>query len=271
MNKTRSLLRLLLPLLMLLAGTAQAGETVRRFYGYAYDLDTGRYLYTEVHAQRFDQGRWLGGVIDYYAPDGSRLGRKTLDFSAGPYAPQFRLEQSDGSLYAMVSQAGGMDLQRRDGSGRPLQHKLVSGPALFCTDAGVLQLVDRRLAELRSGELLHFTLLLPANLDSFRFKLHQTAESVVEGHKVITVQLEPDSLLRLLTGPITLSYSPEEQRLLELRGPSNIHDPLRHTSYRVRVIYPERPPADAPTALPPLDLQPAWEGRPDRVESALIR
>lgn len=238
--------------LLLLAGTAQAAESVRRFYGFAYDLDSGRYLYTEVHAQRFEQGRWLGGIIDYYAPDGSRLGRKTLDFSADPYAPQFHLEQNDGSLYALASQAGGLELQRRDGTGKPLQRKWVSGAGLLCADAGLLNLVDRRLNELRAGDLLRFTLLLPSNLDSFRFKVHKVAEPLIDGHKVIQVELEPDSLLRLLTGPIELTYSPEEQRLLELRGPSNIHDPLRHTSYRARVIYPERAPADAPAALPPL-------------------
>jgi hypothetical protein len=240
-------------LALLLSGTAQAAETVRRFYGYAYDLDDGRYLYTEVHAQRFDQGRWLGGVIDFYAPDGSKLGRKTLDFGSDPCAPLFQLEQSDGSFYALAAQAGGLELQRRDAGSKTLQRKRVSGPGLLCADAGLLVLVDQRIAGLRAGEPLRFTMLLPANLDSFRFKMHETAEPVVEGHKAITVQLEPDSLLRLLVGPILLTYSPDEQRLLELSGPSNIHDPVKHTAYRARVIYPQHAPPGAPAVLPPLD------------------
>jgi hypothetical protein len=238
--------------LLALAGTARAAETVRRFYGYAYDLDSGRYLYTEVHAQRFDQGRWLGGVIDFYAPDGSKLGRKTLDFSKDACAPQFQLEQGDGSYYALAAEAGGLELQRREVGAKALQHKRVGGPGLLCADAGLLYLLDQHLAELRAGTPLRFTMLLPANLDTFSFRMQKAGESVVEGHKVITVQLQPDSLLRLLVGPILITYSPEEQRLLELSGPSNIHDPVKHTAYRARVIYPEQPPAGAPAALPPL-------------------
>lgn len=239
--------------LLLLAGTAQAAETVRRFYGYAYDLDDGHYLYTEVHDQRFDQGRWLGGVIDFYAPDGSKLGRKTLDFGKDDCAPRFRLEQNDGSFYALAAQADGLELQRREAGAKALQHKRVGGSGLLCSDAGLLVLLDQHLAELRAGQPLRFTMLLPANLDTFSFKMLKAGESLVDGHKVITVQLQPDSLLRLLVGPILITYSPEEQRLLELSGPSNIHDPVKHTAYRARVVYPLRPPPGAPAALPPLD------------------
>src|SRR3546814_4506954 len=64
--------------------TGAAAETLK-FYGYAYDLKTNRYLYTEVHHQNVDGVRWLGGTILYYTADGTLIGDKTLDFSADPY------------------------------------------------------------------------------------------------------------------------------------------------------------------------------------------
>lgn len=243
--------------LMLLIQGAGADEPVRRFYGYAYDLDSGRYLYTEVHAQRFEQGRWLGGTIDYYAADGSRLGRKTLDFSRDAYAPQFRLEQADGSVLALAGQRDGVELQRRRGADRPLERKhiaaLAAGDGTLCADAGLLNLIHGHLAELQNGQSLRFTILAAGSLDSFRFSARKSGERMVDGRRAIALRLEPDSLLRLVAAPMELVYAPDGDRLLELRGPSNIRDPRTHAVYNTRVIYPDRAPADAPATLPPLD------------------
>jgi hypothetical protein len=237
---------------LLAAAGAQAAESVRRFYGYAYDLDSGRYLYTEVHAQRLDGERWLGGTIDYYAADGSRLGRKVLDFSGDAYAPQFRLEQADGSMLAIVAAGGGLELQRRSAAGASVESKHVDGKGLLCADAGLVNLVHSHLAELQSGQSLRCTILSAANLDSFRFNLRKVGDTTLDGHLGIILRLEPDSLLRLLSGPIELTYAPEDGRFLEVRGPSNIRDPHTHQTYRTRVIYPDHAPPGAPAVLPPL-------------------
>ena len=244
-------------LLLALAGLALAcgarAEELRRFYGYAYEADSGRYLYTEVHAQRFDHTRWLGGTIDYYAADGSRLGRKVLDFSRDAYAPQFRLEQSDGSLLALVAAGNGVELQRRRDGAAALESKHVDGTAApLCADAGLINLVQGHLAELEAGQHLRCTILAADRLDSFRFDLYKVGESVRGGSRAVTLRLEPDSLLRLLAGPIELTYAPDTQRLLEMRGPSNIRDPRTHRTSQARVVYTDRPPPGAPDKLPPL-------------------
>src|SRR3546814_12817712 len=55
--------------------TGAAAETLK-FYGYAYDLKTNRYLYTEVHHQNVDGVRWLGGTIQIRsASSGERVGQ----------------------------------------------------------------------------------------------------------------------------------------------------------------------------------------------------
>src|SRR5689334_12345007 len=83
--------RLLTLLLLAVAVPALAEERTLRFYGYAYDLKSGKYLYTEVHEQHAEGDRWLGGTIVYLAPDGREMGRKTLSFSNDPYVPLYRL------------------------------------------------------------------------------------------------------------------------------------------------------------------------------------
>ena len=46
-----------------------------------------------------------------------------------------------------------------------------------------------------------------------------------------------------------LLYDPQQRRLLEYRGISNLHDPRTREAYSVRIVYPSVPPADVP-ALP---------------------
>jgi len=93
--------RLLAALALTLVAASQAATTpgTHTFRGYAYDLDSGKFLYTEVHRQVIDGDRWVGGTIDYYAADGSRIGHKVLDFSSDPYVPVYRLELAPGGGY----------------------------------------------------------------------------------------------------------------------------------------------------------------------------
>jgi hypothetical protein len=50
---TRRLRPLICLLLLIAPATGVASDAVTaRFYGHAYDLDSGQYLYTEVHEQR---------------------------------------------------------------------------------------------------------------------------------------------------------------------------------------------------------------------------
>ena len=41
---------------LLLAGSALGAQAQGSFYGYAYDLETGKYLYTEVHQPVIEAG-----------------------------------------------------------------------------------------------------------------------------------------------------------------------------------------------------------------------
>jgi hypothetical protein len=59
----------------------QVADGTYRFRGYAYDLASNRYLYTEVHKATIAGGQWQGGTIDYFAPDGRRIGRKEVSFA----------------------------------------------------------------------------------------------------------------------------------------------------------------------------------------------
>ena len=72
-------MRLLGLLCLLWMLPAAAETTVNHFYGYAYDLDSDRYIYTEVHEQEIVDGVWTRGSIRYYDAEGTLIGGDPLD------------------------------------------------------------------------------------------------------------------------------------------------------------------------------------------------
>lgn len=238
--------------LLLLACSGAEAEEVRRFYGYAYDLKTKAYLYTEVHAQRVEDGRWLGGTIDYYDPSGQRFGHKTLDFRNDEFVPVYRLEMNSGYMEGIADNRREVMMERRESAGGRLETQSLEKDSPMCADSGFHSCLRASFAELQAGKMVRFTLAVAGSLDSFRFRAKKAGELQWQGLKAVQFTVEPDSLLRLLAGPLELVYEPQQRKLLEFRGISNIQDPRSGKPYEVRIIYPDKPPADAPAKLPTL-------------------
>lgn len=246
-------MRLLLALLLAgAASAAQAAAQSHRFYGYAYDLRTNEYLYTELHEQRLDGERWLGGTIDYYAPDGSKMASKTLDFSADPYIPLFRLDilkegYSEG-VTAITKDSFTLTKTRRGKTETATLRRLPG----MAADSGFHSAIVDHFEELRAGKPLQFKLGVAGELDSFSFRCRKAGDVSIHGRPGVKLIIELDSLLRLLTGPLEIVYDVENKHLLDYRGISNIHNPDTGEAYNVHIIYTDKPPADAPRNLPPL-------------------
>ncbi|HSW13555.1 MAG TPA: hypothetical protein VLI06_11995 [Solimonas sp.] len=238
--------------LLLLAGSAAQAEELQRFYGYAYDLKSGAYLYTEVHAQRVDGSRWSGGAIDYYDAAGNKFGHKTLDFRNDEFVPVFRLEMQSGYVEGISDNRGPVTMERREKAGARLETASLEKVSPMCADSGFHSCLRAHFAELQAGKTVKFTLAVAGSLDSFRFRAKKAGETQWQGQKAVQIKVEPDSLLRLLAGPLELVYEPQQRKLLEFRGISNIQNPRSGKPYDVRIIYPDKPPADAPAKLPPL-------------------
>jgi len=234
-------------LLAALAFTAEAGEL--EFRGYAYDLDSGRFLYTEVHKQVIENDRWVGGTITYFGPDGSRIGHKTLDFRKDPYVPVYRLELAAGGGYVEGITAisdDTIELQKKGYNSAKLRTASVKRRGTMVADSGFHSFLRDRFDDLVAGKTVPFTFVVSGELDTFKFRAQRIADGSFEGKPAVRLQVEPNTLLRLLAEPLEVLYEPERRKLLEYRGVSNLHDPRTFEAYRVRIIYPSAPPADAP-------------------------
>jgi hypothetical protein len=228
---------------------ANAADREVEFRGYAYDLDTGRFLYTEVHRQVVDADRWVGGTITYYGPDGGRIGHKVLDFRKDPYVPVYRLDLAAGGGYVEGITAVGDDtieLEKKGYNSSKRRTASVKRRGTMVADSGFHSFLRDRFDDLVAGKPVPFTFVVSGELDTFKFRAQRIADGTFEGKPAVRLQVEPDTLLRLLAEPLEVLYEPAQRKLLEYRGVSNVHDPRTFEAYRVRIIYPSAPPSDAP-------------------------
>lgn len=240
---------LLLALACLAAMPALGQDGTLTFRGYAYDLDNGKFLYTEVHKQAISGERWLGGTIDYYAPDGSQIGHKTLDFRQDPYVPVYRLDLATGGGYAEGITAltpDTIEMEKKGYNSTKARTASIKRRGAMVADSGFHSFLRDRFADLVAGRTAKFTFAVAGELNEFSFRARRIEDGSFEGKPAVRLKVEPDTLLRLLAEPLEILYEPDQRRMLEYRGVSNLHDPKTFEAYRVRIIYPSAPPADAP-------------------------
>ena len=233
-----------------LAATAADGDP---FYGYAYDLASGKYLYTEVHQPKFEGGREVSSTIRYYAADGSLLGKKTLDYSKDANVPTFRFDLvKEGYAEAILSNAGPIVMTKVEGPGKPEKRKSVPKSGLMAADSGFHHLLQSMFTRLMAGEKIPFQFAVAGQLDSYKFSIQKVGEGSFEGKPAVKLLVQANSLLKYLAPDLNLLYDPTNKRLLEYKGVSNVHDPVNGKAYNARIAYYSNTPADAPKNLPPL-------------------
>ncbi|WP_428309673.1 hypothetical protein [Hydrocarboniphaga sp.] len=235
-----------------IARAAADADGTRHFYGYAYDLKSNKYLYTEVYEQHYQDGQWKGGRIRFYAPDGKPIGDKTLDFSANPYIPTYRFEIPAEKYVEAITAVGKTEVKLQKTTAGKTSDKSVAADASTAGDSGFHNYLVAHFDSLMKRETLAFNFIVAGNLDRYKFRAHRIEDGKFENKTAVRFVVEPDSFLRYLVSPLQLSYDPDSKKLLEYRGISNVHDPATGKAYNARIVYPEQPPADAPKTLPPL-------------------
>lgn len=227
------------------AGPALA-DTVE-FYGYARDLGTGQYLYTEYHRQTFENGRWQFGTVVYYDLEGREIGRKSLDFSSNPYVPIYRLTLSSGYEEGIAEvAASGISMYRRwpDES----QPRTARAPmsADLAADAGFHNLIVDRFTEILGGRIVTLRFAAAGGLSAHGLRVRRLDDTLFEDRPAVLLRVEAASfLIRLVAPSLDLVYGFDGQ-LLEYRGLSNVHDPRTGRPYpNVRISFSSHPPAEA--------------------------
>lgn len=244
--------RLLVVLSLLFAAVPASAETLR-FYGYAFDLKSNKYLYTELQEQEIDdKGNWVGGKVSYILPDGSTLGTKTLDFSADPFVPLYRMDlPPSGYSESITSNADPIVVQRQEKGEAGPKTKSIKRDGPTCADAGFHTFLLAHFDRLMQGEKIALKLVAAGSLDQFKFRARRIDDTTFEGKPAVRFYVEPDSLLRFVVDPLELVYDEKTRQLLEYKGLSNVVDPATGKLFVTRISYFSKTP-DGVGNLPPL-------------------
>jgi len=240
-------------LLCSLGAAAEAGAHVERFYGYAYDLNSDRYIYTEVHEQHWQDGREQTATIRYVDPEGNTLGKKFLDYRQDYFVPVYELSLPDLD-YEEGIRAAGEDIEMFMRDGDRQKRKSIDKPESVTADSGFHHYLQAHFEELMAGETIKFTFVAAGNLGDYSFRAKRIDDSEFEGKPAVRFKVEAASLLRLVAPKLILSYDPDSQRLLEYRGPSNIQNPETGKVYDARIAFYSTAPSGV-GKLPPLDTE----------------
>lgn len=231
--------------------SAQAMAEAKTYYGYATDLKSGEYRYTEVHKHQFDGDRWLSGTMKFYAPDGRFMGDKTLDFSKDAYIPLVRFTLGGGryqdAVTAIDAKAITVETKRDD----EVKTARITRSKNLAADSGFNALLVDNLSAFKSGKSVNLSLVVIGRRDNYRFKAIPNGELDFGGEKAIRVRIEPDSLLRFVVDPLDVIYGLESKSLLRYEGISNILDRNTGKPFNVRIDYRVKPPK-VPAKLPDL-------------------
>lgn len=229
---------------LLLAGvtlcfsSASAMAEVVRFKGEAFDLNTGKFIYSENHEEYWKNGRHFYSVVRYKAPDGRTLAEKKIYFDRNAEKPYYTLKDlRDGYVEGLKYAGGSVNLFSRRTNKEEIREKTVKipGPAVY--DGGFDYFIRGNFEKLMQKKPVSFNFAVPIELDYFKFRVVYHKEEIIRDRKAVTFRMEPNNLIiRQLVSPIYISYDMERKRLLRYKGISNVND-ANGKSYKARIEF----------------------------------
>ena len=233
-----------------LSAPALAVET-KSYYGYATDLKTGEYRYTEVHNHQYDGDRWLSGTMKFYAPDGRFMGDKTLDFSKDAYIPLVTFTLGGGRYQDSITAISDKSITVKTKRDKDVEIEWIPRQKNLAADSGFNALLVDNLDKFKAGKSVDLSLIVIGRRDFYRFKAVPKGQLDFAGEKAIRISIQPDSLLRFVVDPLNVIYGLESKSLLRYEGISNILDRATGKPFNVRIDYRLKPDK-APAKLPAL-------------------
>ncbi|GBF51556.1 hypothetical protein LPTSP4_30940 [Leptospira ryugenii] len=208
------------------------------YLGKAYDLKTGKFLYTDNHREFYQGDKHIYSQISYKDPSGKEFGRKRIEFAPNPVLPSFRTEDDrDGYLEGAEVNGKQVKLFFRRKSEDPIEERTYQPKTPGVMDGGFDYFVRNQWDKLMQGERLSFHFLAPVQLDDYLFAVEKIKEDKWKDRSALYLKLEIDNfILKRLVQPFLLVYDIKTKRILQFEGLSNINDE-NGKSLRVKLVY----------------------------------
>jgi hypothetical protein len=209
-----------------------------QYFGKAYDLKTGKYVYSDNHQEFFQGGKHAYSEISYKDAKGVEFGKKHIEFTPSTVLPSFRTEDfRDGYTEGADVKGNTVKLYFRRKTEDPFGEKTYSPSLPAVMDGGFDYFVRENWEPLAKGERMAFRFLAPVQLDDYPFAVEKIKDDTWKGRQALYLKLEIDNfILKRVVKSFLLVYDYKTKRILQFEGLSNINDD-EGKSLKVRIVY----------------------------------
>ena len=218
--------------------TAGLDAQVVRYRSNAYDMKTGKYMYTENHAEHWENGKHAYSVVTYTDPQGKVMAVKRIVFRKSKISPDFDLSDKRTGLEEGARINGNSaTLYHKQSSSEAKKSKTLSVPSPIVVDGGFDYFVRQNMQSLLAGKTLTGNFTVSHRLDYFPCRIYKVKDLTYLERDAVMFVMEPTNVvIRQLADPIYIVYDKKTGRLLRFTGVSNLEGPDGN-NYRVNIVF----------------------------------
>lgn len=210
----------------------------KKYIGYAYDLKTNEFIYSESYKEIFKDGIHLSTSNIYKDKNGMIIGYRESNYSKNPFIPEFylknnKIEYEEGCIVLEK----GFKLYHKD-KGKSIKF---SQTFLFSddivVDSGIHHFILKNFDKLKNNKVLRVRIGVPSQLKLLPFLIKKEMEYQLAGKHLMRVKIAIDSFfISLLVDPVLVDYDVDKKVFFQYIGISNIYDE-NYKSYFVRMNF----------------------------------
>ena len=196
-----------------------AAANIEKFVGKAWSRN-GSVEYIEHHRVRYENGRVVESLTEYFDPDNRKIADLTSTYVFGPQFGSYdfrdiRASYADGAKVLPDK----IEVFRKEDPAKQPEIRRLPRQSNQIVGQGFHQYIRSQLDNIARGEVYHVEMVLPSRLNQYKFRIRKLK---IED-SVLSIRLEIDNwFLRLFAPHVDAVYDMNTRRLLRYEGLSNI-------------------------------------------------
>jgi hypothetical protein len=216
--------------------------------GLAFELASGKMIYSEQHYLHLRDNVLIERVTLYRCPNGKPFGRKLLQPKGKAQMPEFEtMDARLGYREGLQTRTNGLTVFYQTNAKKSEKSELLDAKRKMVADAGFDEFVRQNWAALTQGKAVALDFIVPSQLDYLGFKVKWLRKAAFNGEAVQVFKLAPSGILGWVTSGIDVSYADSDRSLRSFSGLSNLRD-LSGDNYEAKIDFPRNKETNYPDA-----------------------
>ncbi len=207
--------------------TNNSTDNTKTYSSKAFNLKTGKFIYSEIHEEKFIGNKISKSITRYIDSKNSILSERVMTFADDLSKPEFELKDFRSGYIegSQVLKDNKVKVYTRKNFDGKIEEKIIEVKEPFVIDGGLTYFFRQNWDRLLNNEIVEFNFIAPAKLDYYRFRVSKSNIVVVGNRKGMQLKLEVNNfILRAFVDPIYITYALDNKEILFYKGISNINN-----------------------------------------------